>query len=150
MKGKPYPTDLTDGPWECLGPPLPKPRAGTGEGGRRPTAGLREVVDAVLYHLRAGGAWRVLPHDFPAWQTVYGKVRDRRSGGTREKVHARLRGDTRIEAGAPPTPETLRVDSRTVKTAHRGRPGGSDGGGRRPGGGGSWGPTRSGWCGPCR
>src|SRR4051794_23009075 len=100
MKRKPYPTDLTDAQWEYLGPLLPKPRAGTRKGGRPPRAELREVVDAIFYPPRAGGAWRMLPHDFPPWQTVYGKFRDWRLDGTWEKVHARLREDVRIEAGA--------------------------------------------------
>jgi putative transposase len=77
------------------------------------------VVNAIFYHLQAGEAWRMLPHDFPAWQTVYGLFRDWRLAGAWEKVHAALREEVRIAAGVP-TPETLRVDSQTVKTTHRG------------------------------
>jgi putative transposase len=32
---------------------------------------MREVLNALLYMVMVGGAWRMLPHDFPKWQTVY-------------------------------------------------------------------------------
>ncbi|MBN9519921.1 transposase [bacterium] len=96
------------------------------EGGR-PAADTREVVNAVWYLLRTGTAWRLLPHEFPPWQTVYTRFRLWRLGGVWEAVHARLRKPVRVAARAAPTLETLRVDSQTVKTGHGG-PRGCDGG----------------------
>ena len=128
MSRKPYPTDLTDEQWERLDSLLPPPKTGTTKGGRPVTVDRREVVNAIFYHLRAGGAWRMMPHDFPAWETVYGLFRDWRLAGVWDKVHAVLREEVRIEAGAPPQPQTLRVDSQSVKTTHCGGPKGFDGG----------------------
>jgi transposase len=66
-KTKRYPTDLTDAEWTTLAPFLPKPA----KRGRRPGVDMREIVNAIRYMTRSGGGWRMLPKDFPPWQTVY-------------------------------------------------------------------------------
>src|SRR5215212_3318937 len=97
MSRKPYPTDLTDEHWERLDPLLPKPKSGTPKGGHPATVDRREVVNAIFYHLRAGGAWRMIPHAFPAWQTVYGLFRAWRRAGVWDRVQDTLREEVRIE-----------------------------------------------------
>src|SRR5215210_6291609 len=62
-----YQTDLSDEEWEVLEPLLPIPQAP----GRLRLHPLREILDAVFYIVRGGCAWRLLPHDFPPWKTVY-------------------------------------------------------------------------------
>ena len=66
-KTKRYPSDLTDEEWERIAPLLPKPA----KKGRKPEVDLREVLNAIRYMARSGGGWRMLPNDFPPWQTVY-------------------------------------------------------------------------------
>lgn len=62
-----YPTDLTDEEWVLIEPFLsPAP-----DRGRKATTSLRDVLDALRYLARSGGGWRMLPNDFPPWQTVY-------------------------------------------------------------------------------
>jgi len=57
----------------------------------------------------------MLPHDFPPWKTVYTRFRLWRMAGVWDQVHAALREEVRLDAGAPPSPQTLRVDSQTVR-----------------------------------
>lgn len=66
-KTRRYPTDLTDEEWSQIVPLLPKP----GKTGRRRRIDLREVLNAIRYLVRTGCNWRMLPINFPAWQTVY-------------------------------------------------------------------------------
>jgi putative transposase len=64
---KRYPTDLTDEEWGRIRPFLP----GASKSGRPVAVDLREVLNAIRYLARSGGGWRMLPKDFPPWQTVY-------------------------------------------------------------------------------
>jgi len=64
---KTYPTDLSDAEWTRLRSYLPTPKAE----GRPRTHSLRDVLDAIFYVLKSGCHWRLLPHDFPPWSTVY-------------------------------------------------------------------------------
>lgn len=64
---KRYPTDLTDAEWSRVEPLLP----GSSRTGRRRSVDLREILNAIRYMARTGGGWRMLPKDFPPWQTVY-------------------------------------------------------------------------------
>ena len=116
MSRRPYPTDLTDAQWaplELLVPP-PKP------GGRPPAHPRRELVNAMLYVLRSGEAWRLLPHDLPPWQTVYHYFRLWRRDGTWERINAALRARVRVRAGRHPEPSGAILDSQSAKTTEKG------------------------------
>lgn len=110
-----YPTDLTDRQWELVEPLLPEPPPGPA--GRPPSHDKREIVNAILYHVRAGGAWRMLPKDFPAWQTVYGYFRDWSNDGTLKALHDELREQVRVKESRGPEPSAGIVDSQSVKGA---------------------------------
>lgn len=111
-----YPTDLTDRQWALLEPLLPAPPPGPA--GRKPKHDKREVVNAILYQVRAGGAWRMLPGDLPPWQTVYGYFRDWRADGTLDALHDALREQVRTKREQrDPAPSAGIVDSQSVKGA---------------------------------
>jgi putative transposase len=123
MKPQRYETDLTDQQFALLEPFLPKPkRMG------RPPADLREVLNAILYLVRTGCQWRLLPKDFPPWSTVHTWYRRWRKDGTWEKVHEALRQQVRTQAGRDPSPRSSAVDSQSVKTPAAGGDSGFDAG----------------------
>src|SRR5215210_8602707 len=60
-----YPSDLSDAEWGLLEPLL----STIEKRGRPPKWPTRRVADGVFYLLRSGCSWRILPREYPPWQT---------------------------------------------------------------------------------
>ena len=62
-----YPSSLKEREWELVRPYFePKDCRG-----RKPVHDKKAIVDGILYVVKSGCQWRMLPRDFPPWQTVY-------------------------------------------------------------------------------
>jgi putative transposase len=116
MERKPYPTDLTDEQWKLVQPFLPDAKPG----GRPRKTDLREVLNAVLYLVRSGCQWRMIPHEFPPWRTCYNYFRAWTADGTLDEILYLLRLDARVAAGRKEQPRVAAVDSQSVKTTEQG------------------------------
>jgi putative transposase len=107
-----YSTDLSDAEWSCLEIHVPPPN----RRGRPKTHAAREILDAIFYVLKSGCPWRLLPQDFPPWETVYWWFRRWRVDGTFERLNATLRQQLRTRSGRNPLPSAGIADSQTTKT----------------------------------
>ena len=116
MNRQAYPSDLSEKEWQLLEPLLPAPKPG----GRPVKYPRREVVNAIMYVLRSGCPWRMLPHDLPPWRTAFHYFRTWRKDGTWERVHEALRDKVRIADGRRRSPSAAIIDSQSVKTTEKG------------------------------
>jgi putative transposase len=123
MRDTLYDTDLSDAAWAIVAPLLPPAKPG----GRPRTTCLRSVLDAILYLLRTGCQWRLLPREYPPWSTVHHYFRSWRNSGTWVRLHRTLYAQTRLAAGRQACPTVVIMDGQSVKTTERGGVRGFDG-----------------------
>src|SRR5499433_2657623 len=116
MTAKPYPTDLTDTEWDLIRDLIPPPKPG----GRRRELEMRAVVNAIFYVVDGGIKWRMLPHEYPKWPSVYWYFSRWRASGDWQRLHDTLRAQVRQQAGRHKHPTAGWVDSPSVKTTELG------------------------------
>src|SRR3954451_5077342 len=79
--------DLTDAQWAILQPLLP-PRSRVG----RPRADDRRTLNAILYVLRTGCAWRDLPDKYGDDSTAHRRLQRWQQEGVWQRIHRALLG----------------------------------------------------------
>lgn len=116
MPRQTYRTDLSEAEWTILESLIPAPLSG----GRPIKWSRREIVNAILYVLRTGCQWHLLPHDFPPYKTVYDYYRHWRQQRIWEGINTTLREKLRIQLGRDAQPTAAIIDSQSVKTTEKG------------------------------
>jgi putative transposase len=111
-----YPTDLSDGQWQLIEPLLPEPKSGAGKPGR-PAFDRRRLVNAILYVVKSGCQWRLLPREFGCWQTVYGYFNRWSRATVWQGIMEELNMQERSRQGRHVEPSAGCIDSQSVKTA---------------------------------
>ena len=112
----PYPSDLTGPQWAQVSRFIPAPK----KGGRPAKYDRREIVNALLYLVRSGCSWRMLPHDLPPYRIVYWYFMAWKKDGTLDRLLDELRGDLRQAEGRQRQPSAAVLDSQSVKTTEKG------------------------------
>ena len=87
-----YPTSLTDKQWQVMEKYLDSQN-------RKRKHSLREIFNALLYLLKTGCQWRMLPLDFPKWELVYYYYSRWKGDGTLEELNDILRNMQRKACG---------------------------------------------------
>lgn len=127
---KPYPSDVGDEEWAFVAPYLVL----LDEAAPQRTHSLREVFNALRWLVRAGAAWRMLPHDLPPWPIVYQQTQRWLAAGVFDALVQGLRRILRLAEGRDPEPTAAILDSRTLQsTPESGGRAGYDGAKRRKG-----------------
>jgi putative transposase len=125
----PYHTDITEEQYHLVSDIFDVGRYGTAR-----KHSVRSLINAVFYLNKTGCHWRLLPNDFPPYQTVYTFYQRALRRGQWEQMRQRLVEFDRIHSGRSPNPTYGLIDSQSVKTTHASEDRGYDGGkkGKRP------------------
>jgi transposase len=95
---------------------------------------LREGFNGLRWIVRAGAAWRLMPHDLPPWHTVYQQSQRWLKARGFDPVVQELRAVWRWAQGRKAEPSAALCDSRTrPSTPESGTRAGYDGAQRRRG-----------------
>jgi transposase len=126
-----YPSSLSERAWALVEPLMPA--RDRSKGGAQRRYGDRLVLDAILFVVRSGCQWRMVPHDLLPWDAAYRWYRAWIADGTWDRVHDALRDQLRAGLGRDVDPSAAVIDAQSIKSSEGGQARGFDAGKRTTG-----------------
>jgi putative transposase len=102
-----YPTNLSNSQWQIIAKFL--------DVARNRRYSLREIINGILYLVKSGCQWRMLPKDFPNWKLVYYYFSTWKKAGLIEHIHETLVEKIRKQHGKQEEPSVGIIDAQSVK-----------------------------------
>ena len=102
-----YPSNISDSQWTIISNFL--------DIKRNRKYDLREIINAIMYLVKTGCQWRMLPKDFPHWKIVYYYFSTWKKNGILENMHESLVGKVRKSFGKDEQPSVGIIDAQSVK-----------------------------------
>jgi putative transposase len=65
---------------------------------------LKEILNAIMYVVKSGCQWRMVPSEFPPWQTVYYHYNKWCKNGVLKSINEILTKRDRVRVGRKPRP----------------------------------------------
>jgi putative transposase len=103
-----YPSNVSNSQWQVISKYLDVERSRKYE--------LREIVNAILYLVKTGCQWRMLPGDFPQWTIVYYYFSVWKQNGILEEIHESLIEKIRKQHNKREEPSVGIIDAQSVKS----------------------------------
>ena len=102
-----YPTNVSNSQWQFISKFL--------DVKRNRKYSLREILNAILYVVKTGCQWRMLPSDFPGWKLVYYYFSTWKRASVIEQIHEALVEKVRKKHGKQEEPSVGIIDAQSVK-----------------------------------
>jgi transposase len=111
-----YPSDLEEAEWSLIKPLIIFKRKGI----KCEENVVRLKLNGILYVLKTGCQWRMLPKEYGHWNKVYSQFKRWRKSSIFDKILNVLNRKVRIKAGKEESPSLMIIDAQSVKTVQKG------------------------------